>query len=317
MDGTKTAAPIGVEAKLDALSAQVALLVKRNEAAGEMWSEFSPIIRLMMGVGAERLESLERRGYFAFGRELLAVLDQVVTHYSPEDVRELSGQVVNIVDTVRRLTQPGVMAAATGASAAVEGAGDVEPKGLLGMLKTSRDEDVRRGMAVLLEVLRHVGRAAAGEVPSGRPQAVPVHRALARLAPTGRHTAAEPARAPRPVVRAARAPAASAKRAAAQPLPDVGVVLDGEGFLADASAWTPEVAQAMAAFEGIQPLTEQHMSVVQHARELYVAKGASPNVRRLATSSGLGTAALYKLFPRAPAKTVARIAGIPKPVGCI
>ncbi|MEZ4268573.1 MAG: TusE/DsrC/DsvC family sulfur relay protein [Myxococcota bacterium] len=31
----------------------------------------------------------------------------------------------------------------------------------------------------------------------------------------------------------------------------------------------------------------------------------------------MGTAALYQLFPRAPAKTVARIAGIPKPVGCI
>jgi TusE/DsrC/DsvC family sulfur relay protein len=324
MDATSEAVPSSVEARLDALTAQVAALVRQRDATAELWTEFSPVVREMLRVGGERLARLEQRGYFDFGRELLTVVDQVVTHYSPEDVRALAGQVVNIVDTVRRLTQPGVMAAAGEAGVAVARAGEAEPKGLLGMLKASRDEEVKRGMAVLLEVVRHVGRAAGGAVTPAEAATPPTHRALARLAPSGRRTAGEPARAvaPRTARPAVGAPArntsaAPAKSAPARPLPDVGVALTADGFLADAGAWTPTLARALAAYEGVEPLTEQHLAVVAHARELYTAQGASPNVRRLALSTGLGTARLYELFPRAPAKTVARIAGIPKPVGCI
>ncbi|MEZ4268572.1 MAG: hypothetical protein R3F39_19590 [Myxococcota bacterium] len=71
MDAVRTTGGASIEAKLDQLSAQVALLVRKQDAASEMWAEFSPIVREVMRVGADRLESLEQRGYFAFGRELV------------------------------------------------------------------------------------------------------------------------------------------------------------------------------------------------------------------------------------------------------
>ena len=49
----------------------------------------------------------------------------------------------------------------------------------------------------------------------------------------------------------------------------------------------------------------------------YADTHASPNVRRFAKGSGVGTGAVYKLFPGTPGKKVAMIAGVPKPVGCV
>lgn len=53
------------------------------------------------------------------------------------------------------------------------------------------------------------------------------------------------------------------------------------------------------------------------ARNDYLEHGASPNIRRVTTISDVTTKELYQLFPKAPGMTLARVAGIPKPVGCI
>ena len=52
-------------------------------------------------------------------------------------------------------------------------------------------------------------------------------------------------------------------------------------------------------------------------RSEYAEKGTGPTVRVLGKTSGVTVKELYELFPKGPAKTAARIAGIPKPRGCI
>ena len=75
--------------------------------------------------------------------------------------------------------------------------------------------------------------------------------------------------------------------------------------------------QAVATQAGIGQLTEEHFTVLNFARASFIEKGKSPNVRALATGSGVGTKVIYTLFPKKPGPTIARVAGIPKPVGCI
>ncbi|HQU25623.1 MAG TPA: TusE/DsrC/DsvC family sulfur relay protein [Acidimicrobiales bacterium] len=101
-----------------------------------------------------------------------------------------------------------------------------------------------------------------------------------------------------------------------QTLAGVPVERDAEGFLTDPSLWSEAVAVAIAAEEGIT-LTERHWEVVRFMRHAYETTGAGPNVRLLAKASGVSVRELYALFPRGPAKTAAKIAGIPKPHGCI
>jgi hypothetical protein len=43
----------------------------------------------------------------------------------------------------------------------------------------------------------------------------------------------------------------------------------------------------------------------------------APSIRTLGTASGVPVKERYQLFPKGPAKLAAKIAGIPKPRGCI
>ncbi|MFI5035854.1 MAG: TusE/DsrC/DsvC family sulfur relay protein [Acidimicrobiales bacterium] len=100
-------------------------------------------------------------------------------------------------------------------------------------------------------------------------------------------------------------------------LAGVDVELNEEGFLVDPTQWTEEMAVALARKEGIDPLTEQHWQVIRFMRSEFLAKGTGPTVRMLGKTSGVPIKELYQLFPGGPAKVAARIAGIPKPKGCI
>jgi tRNA 2-thiouridine synthesizing protein E len=68
---------------------------------------------------------------------------------------------------------------------------------------------------------------------------------------------------------------------------------------------------------GLAELTDRHWQVIDFMRAEYAAKGSGPTVRVLGKSSGVSVKELYQLFPKGPAKLAARIAGIPKPRGCI
>jgi len=95
------------------------------------------------------------------------------------------------------------------------------------------------------------------------------------------------------------------------------VQLNDEGFLVDPSQWTEEMAVELARREDIDALTDRHWQVIRFMRQQYEDTGTGPNVRMLAKTSGIPVKELYQLFPKGPAKTAAKIAGIPKPRGCI
>src|SRR6266540_3347581 len=95
------------------------------------------------------------------------------------------------------------------------------------------------------------------------------------------------------------------------------VELNDEGFFVHPEQWTEEMAPELARREGIENLTDGHWTVIRFMRDEYAAKGTGPTVRVLGKASGVSVKELYQLFPKGPAKIAAKIAGIPKPHGCI
>ena len=85
----------------------------------------------------------------------------------------------------------------------------------------------------------------------------------------------------------------------------------------DPDDWNEAMVPALAAREGITDVTDRHWQVIRFMRSEYFAKGTGPTVRVLGKTSGVPIKELYELFPKGPAKVAARIAGIPKPRGCI
>ncbi len=94
------------------------------------------------------------------------------------------------------------------------------------------------------------------------------------------------------------------------------VVLNDEGFMTDAAQWTEDLAVALAEQEGIA-LTDAHWTVINFCREQAAESGAAPTLRQITKGSGISTKELFQLFPKGPAKKVAKISGLGKPEGCV
>jgi tRNA 2-thiouridine synthesizing protein E len=89
-----------------------------------------------------------------------------------------------------------------------------------------------------------------------------------------------------------------------------------EGYLTDPAQWTREVAQAIAAEEGIT-LTDAHWKVIDFLKKDFAAAGVLASMRRINKTGGIPTKDLYDLFPDGPLKKAARIAGLSKPTSCV
>jgi tRNA 2-thiouridine synthesizing protein E len=73
----------------------------------------------------------------------------------------------------------------------------------------------------------------------------------------------------------------------------------------------------LAKQEGIETLTADHWKIVEFCRTTGLASGKSPTLRQITTGTAISTKVLFTLFPKGPAKKVARISGLGKPEGCV
>jgi len=96
------------------------------------------------------------------------------------------------------------------------------------------------------------------------------------------------------------------------------VELNEEGFLSDPLAWSDEVALALAKDqEGLDSLSEQHWAVIRFIRSHYLEHQLAPMVRLMCKHTGVPLRQIYELFPSGPAKGACKLAGLPKPDGCV
>lgn len=99
-------------------------------------------------------------------------------------------------------------------------------------------------------------------------------------------------------------------------LNETEVHVDDEGFMTEYDEWNEDLAKVLAANIGID-LTAAHMAPIRFLRDDFRAQGETPTIRRVSKVGGFQTKELFQLFPKKPAKKMAYVAGLPKPVGCV
>lgn len=94
--------------------------------------------------------------------------------------------------------------------------------------------------------------------------------------------------------------------------------LNEEGFLVDPTLWNEDLALILARDqEGLESLTDDHWSVIRFIRNHYEEHQNAPMVRSMCKSTGVPLKRIYELFPSGPAKGACKLAGLPKPDGCV
>ncbi len=101
------------------------------------------------------------------------------------------------------------------------------------------------------------------------------------------------------------------------------VEADEEGYLININEWNEDLAGLIAKDENVT-MTAEHWEVVNFLREYYAEYQIAPAVRVLTKAIAKKMGAdkgsnkyLYELFPYGPAKQACKIAGLPKPTGCV
>ncbi len=120
--------------------------------------EMERLMKPMFNTAVEGLDRLEREGYFAFAGESWRIVERIVTEFTEEDVRALADNIVFILETVRNMTQPEIMALANRSVDALR----AEPEAPQGIsmwqfLRELRTPQTRRGMARMVNLLKALG----------------------------------------------------------------------------------------------------------------------------------------------------------------
>ena len=98
---------------------------------------------------------------------------------------------------------------------------------------------------------------------------------------------------------------------------EVSIEVDEDGFMQEPDKWNETVAAAIATTEGVEGLTDEHWKVVNYLRDYYLKFGVAPMIRKLCKETGFKLNKIYELFPSGPAKGACKVAGLPKPTGCV
>lgn len=95
------------------------------------------------------------------------------------------------------------------------------------------------------------------------------------------------------------------------------IEVDEDGFLVDPDVWNQDIVETFAKLEEVNELTEDHWKVINYLRDYYKQFGIAPMIRKLCKDTGFTLKQIYDMFPSGPAKGACKLAGLPKPTGCV
>jgi len=134
----------------------------KYESMMEFISDLGPLTTEAFMKLLETMEEYEKRGYFEFVGAGMGVIDRIVTGYSKDDIEALGDNVVDMLDIIKDLTQPEMLAMAdrllevVARQQRVEELEPQDPPTLFGLVKLMRDPEVRRGLGRALRTFKAV-----------------------------------------------------------------------------------------------------------------------------------------------------------------
>jgi tRNA 2-thiouridine synthesizing protein E len=94
--------------------------------------------------------------------------------------------------------------------------------------------------------------------------------------------------------------------------------VDEDGFLTNGmEEWDEGWTEYVKSQEGISEMTDEHNKIISILQEYYKKNGIAPMVRILSKTTGFPLKRIYELFPSGPGKGACKMAGLPKPTGCV
>jgi len=160
----------GVEVDGDALKGTAIRLIRNVdninefldtlESINDFLSDATPIARQVGLDAIEKMNELDQKGYIEFFRELTKIMENVVNHFSVDDVRELADNIVIILETVKGMTQPDVLKAMNNGVDVFKNLNtrDIPEYSLWKAMKEMRSPEMRKGLGFMITFLKNLSK---------------------------------------------------------------------------------------------------------------------------------------------------------------
>lgn len=126
------------------------------ESINDFLRDASPIARQVGLDAIQKMNELDQKGYVDFFKELSRVMDNIVNHFSQDDVKDLADNVVIILETVKGMTQPDMLSAMNNAVNVFKNLDtkDIPEYSLWKAMKEMRSPEMRKGIGFMITFLK-------------------------------------------------------------------------------------------------------------------------------------------------------------------
>ncbi len=130
------------------------------ESGKDLLADLTPIIQQVGLDSIHMMNDIEKKGYFDFIRQSLKIFDNIITHFSSEDVQLLADNIVTILETVKNLTQPDMLKAINSALIVYKSIDleNVEEYSIFRALREMNSKEMKRGIGFMITFLKNISK---------------------------------------------------------------------------------------------------------------------------------------------------------------
>ena len=135
-------------------------VMKTLESAMDLAQDLGPIVNESLIDVTRKMAEFERKGYFEFFGEAAKIMDNIVTGFTPEDVKQLADNVVLILTTVKDLTQPKMLKSIDNAVkvfANIE-TDDIPEISVWKMMRTMNKPEIKKGIGFVVTFMQNLSK---------------------------------------------------------------------------------------------------------------------------------------------------------------
>lgn len=130
------------------------------ESVYDLMQDMGPVVREVIIDTIRKMAEMEKKGYFEFFTELSRAMDEIVTHYSGEDVKLLADNIVTIMDTLKNLTQPEMLQAMNNAVNVFQKleVDNIPEYSIWKAMKEMRSPEMKKGIGFMITFLQNLSK---------------------------------------------------------------------------------------------------------------------------------------------------------------
>ncbi len=122
----------------------------------------TPIANEMIIDFTKKLNELDQKGYFEFFSESAKIVDNIITHFTKEDINQLANNIVTILETVKSITQPEMLSSLNSAVKVYQSLDvkEVPAYSIFGLMRELRKPEMKRAMGFTVTFLKNLSASA-------------------------------------------------------------------------------------------------------------------------------------------------------------